>query len=854
MVVSAMHLVQCTSLPSQQNASTAVPQATNQHHTYPATRSFFDKEDRFLTGEFGRPDNLSSEGNVAAGRAMTVKRDDAIDHYYGEKVVDKYRWLEDINHISPEYATETDKDRQRNFIGTRLENQIPNNQLDDRSTTALQQVDEKAPLGEIDDWVNAQNTTTRNYLNAIPFIDKVRANIDSLYDRHHLIRKHKPKAGGEIELFRGADTDTRIIYTDSKGKQIQLWSEQQSGKVLTQGDMYVSKDGTYVALLLSSGYADSDQVKLHVLETTTGKEVITPIIVGTHIDSFHINMEWYDDDTFFYGTFLASPNPYLIDILRHDIGKKRLNDPIEVSYQYVDDKLMKDFYFHKTDKRYLIIDAYHKYSETFFIKDLKTGKLYQPHDKVQADKQRPYNEGFILAKYVHLDEKTGDLWLISGENDDQRGELIKTNLNNLNKREVVVPINTNYDSMVSAIRHQEGAGYFAINYLKDGQHRLVLTDHRGKFIKELTPHTVGQISDLDSFVADNKADANKSGDDKVDENHIYFRFQNTTTPRTVYKYSVTQDRFIDIRRRDLFPFDHDEYVSELVKYTSKDGTEVPMTIAYKKGTVLDGKNPTLLTGYGGFNVKIDTNFRIRNAPWLEHGGIIAQPHLRGGGEYGKEWHKAGQLQDKMNVFDDFEAAADYLFDKGYTSPSHLAIMGGSNGGLLVGAAMTLTPNKYRVALPQVGVLDMLRHDQFTYKGVWVKEYGSAYDSPSMYRYLKSYSPYHNVKSGVCYPSTIVMTSKRDDRVLPAHSYKFAAALQEHQSCANPTFLFADEDQGHGARSPKPLKEAMTIQTAFSLYEMGIKDVPVVERPSVETLKGEKWLAEEAEEAAKSANK
>lgn len=835
LVVSSMYLTQCTTLPSSTVSTTS---ATPNTHNYPATRSYHAKEDRFLTGEFGKGDAQGSEGRASRSHNVRIKRDDGVDNYFGEKVVDKYRWLEEFDHISPEYANETSAERARNFIGTRSESDIPNGQLDNRTTVSLQKVG--APTSsEVNEWVNAQNATTKAYLAKIPYLNTIRQNIDSLYNRHHSIRKMPVKAGGELDLFRDADTDTKMVYVDANGNKKLLWSEKESKRHLTNGDMYVSPDGTYVALLLSQGYADSDQVKLHVFKSTTGEEVITPIIVGKQADSIGLHTIWYDDDTFFY-TDIAT-NPYML--LRHDIGVKRLDDPIVVPSAHIEAGI-KSVSFIGKDKRYLLIDSYVG-ADGFFLKDLKTNKYYRLHDQKQVDKRRGYAEGFILAKYVHLNEETGDIWLVSGENDEQRGEIIKTNLNNLKKREVVVPVNPDYDMIEHAVYHDEGDGYFVIDYLKDGQHRVVLTDNKGKVLKDLTPSPVGQVTDLLSYVAGKDTGKENNDAKEGDENHISFRFQNPITPRTVYKYSVNKGEFIDVRRRDLFPFNHNEYETKLVSYKSKDGTEIPMTISYKKGTVLNGQNPTLLHAYGGFGVKVHSAFSMRNAPWLEHGGIFAQAHIRGGGEQGENAHQEGMLQNKFNVFDDLEAAADYLTEHGYTSPSHLAITGGSNGGLLVGAAMTLSPEKYRVAFPQVGVLDMLRHDQFTYLGLWDREYGSAYDSPSMYRYLKAYSPYHNVKAGVCYPSTVVMTSKRDDRVLPAHSYKFAAALQEHQSCNNPTLLHADETQGHGARAPEPLKEAMLLNVAFGLHEMGIKDVPTIKRLSVEELKGEKWLKEEA---------
>ncbi len=457
-----------------------------------------------------------------------------------------------------------------------------------------------------------------------------------------------------------------------------------------------------------------------------------------------------------------------------------------------------------------------------------------------------------MARYVHFDPKTLDVWFISEEN-NPKGEIIKSNLNNLKKREVVVTAPTDYDEILEAVWHNRGDGYFLINYSKNGTHRVVVTDSRGNPLRDLTPAEGGNIDDLYSLVASEGSHGQPVDDplivnDENNQNYVSFRFYSTTTPRTIYKYNPVRDQMIDVRRRDLHPFVTEDYESKEVMYTSKDGTQVPMVISYKKGTVLDGKNPTVLYGYGGFSGISDHAFRFDRATWLEHGGIWATAHLRGGAELGEEWHKAGKRLDKMNVFDDFEAAADYLINQGYTSPDYLAISGASNGGLLVGAAMTLNPSKYRVALPEVGVLDMLRHQDNYHTGYWVDEYGTPYDSIEMYEKLKSYSPYHNVKAGTCYPSTIVMTSKRDDRVTPSHSYKFAAELQDKQGCGRPVFLYAAEKQGHGPGTWEDRKDNYQIVTAFRLHEMGITSVPTItNRPSEDELKGAKRLEEEAKE-------
>lgn len=273
-------------------------------------------------------------------------------------------------------------------------------------------------------------------------------------------------------------------------------------------------------------------------------------------------------------------------------------------------------------------------------------------------------------------------------------------------------------------------------------------------------------------------------------------------------------------------FNPEDFVSKQVFYRSKDSTRVPMIITHKKGLELNGKNPTLLYGYGGFNISLTPGFSTSNAVWLEQGGVYAVPNIRGGGEYGKTWHDAGTKMNKQNVFDDFIAAAEYLVREGYTSPEFLAIRGGSNGGLLVGAVMTQRPDLMKVALPAVGVLDMLRYHTFTAGAGWSYDYGTSEDSPEMFEYLKGYSPLHNIRPGVSYPATLVTTADHDDRVVPAHSFKFAATLQEHQAGQNPVLIRIETKAGHGAGTPiSKIIEQSADLFAFTFYNMGYADLP-----------------------------
>jgi prolyl oligopeptidase len=312
---------------------------------------------------------------------------------------------------------------------------------------------------------------------------------------------------------------------------------------------------------------------------------------------------------------------------------------------------------------------------------------------------------------------------------------------------------------------------------------------------------------------------------KTQLEELYFSFTNYNTPNAIYKFSPKNGTY-NLYRKSAIDFNSELYTSKHVFYASKDGTKIPMLITHKKGIALDGKNPTILYGYGGFNVSLTPSFSISNAIWMEQGGVYATPNLRGGGEFGKKWHDAGTQLKKQNVFDDFIAAAEYLIKEKYTSSDYLAVRGGSNGGLLVGAVMTQRPELMKVALPAVGVLDMLRYHTFTAGAGWAYDYGTAADSKEMFDYLKGYSPVHNVKKNTKYPATLITTGDHDDRVVPAHSFKFAAELQEKQGGNAPVLIRIETNAGHGLGTPiaKTIAQYAAI-FSFTLFNMGFKELP-----------------------------
>jgi prolyl oligopeptidase len=344
----------------------------------------------------------------------------------------------------------------------------------------------------------------------------------------------------------------------------------------------------------------------------------------------------------------------------------------------------------------------------------------------------------------------------------------------------------------------------------DAISKVMQYDYQGNLIRDIELPGIGTVSGFGA---------------KKEDKELYYNFTNYVTPGNIYKYNL-ETGISELYQKSKIDFDSDAYESKQIFYTSKDGTKVPMIITHKKGLELNGKNPTILYGYGGFNVSLTPSFSTANTVWLEQGGIYAVPNLRGGGEYGKAWHDAGTQTKKQNVFDDFISAAEYLIENNYTSSEYLAIRGGSNGGLLVGATMTQRPDLMKVALPAVGVLDMLRYHTFTAGAGWAYDYGTAEDSKEMFEYLKGYSPVHNVKEGVQYPATLITTGDHDDRVVPAHSFKFAAELQSKQTGTNPTLIRIETDAGHGAGTPvsKTIEQTADI-FAFTLYNMGFEVLP-----------------------------
>ncbi|TDI74539.1 MAG: S9 family peptidase, partial [Bacteroidetes bacterium] len=447
------------------------------------------------------------------------------------------------------------------------------------------------------------------------------------------------------------------------------------------------------------------------------------------------------------------------------------------------------------DYKYLVLTASNSTSgNKLFIKDLgdPVSKFVAILDHTDTDSYVIENVGSKLYIVTNMDAPNGKIVTVDASNPTPENWV------------ALIPETEN------VLSTSTGGGYIFAEYMVDAVSKVLQYDYDGKLVREVELPGIGSANGFST---------------KKEEKEMYYSFTNYVTPERIYKYDVDNGSS-ELYRKPEIDFNPEDYESNQVFYTSKDGTEIPMIITHKKGIQMDGKNPTILYGYGGFNISLTPRFSIANAVWMEQGGIYAVPNLRGGGEYGKEWHDAGTQMKKQNVFDDFIAAAEYLIDNRYTSSDFLAIRGASNGGLLVGATMTQRPDLMKVALPAVGVLDMLRYHTFTAGAGWSYDYGTAEQSEEMFKYLIGYSPVHNVKAGTSYPATLITTADHDDRVVPAHSFKFVAELQEKQVGNNPVLIRIETDAGHGAGTPvtKTIEQYVDI-FGFTLYNMGYEVLP-----------------------------
>lgn len=689
---------------------------------------------------------LSSFGQNSIQYPQT-KKGETVDEYFGTKVNDPYRWLED-----------------------------------DRSA-------------ETAAWVKAENEVTYDYLAKIPFRNQLKERLEKLWNYEKI---GAPSVEGKYTYYsknNGLQNQSVLYRKDAAGKEEVFLDPNTFSKdgTTSLGGLDFSKDGSKVAYAISEG--GSDWRKVIIMDALSKK-----IIEDTLIDVKFSGLSWKGNEGFYYSSYEKPKGSELSaktdqhKLYFHKLGTSQKEDQVIFG---ADQKRRYVGGYVTEDDNYLVITAANStYGNELYIKDLKKANspIVTIVDNFNSSNSIIENEGGKL--------------------------FIETDLNAPNKRIVTVDVNNpkpaNWKNFIAETENvlspTTGGGYIFANYMKDAVSVVKQYDYSGKLLREIKLPGLGTAGGF--------------GGKKKDKT-LYYSFTNYITPGTIYAFEPKAGKST-VYQKPKVDFNSSEYVSNQVFYTSKDGTKVPMMITHKKGLKLDGKNPTILYGYGGFNASLTPSFSIANAVWMENGGIYAVPNLRGGGEYGKKWHDAGTKMQKQNVFDDFIAAAEYLIAKNYTSSDFLAVRGGSNGGLLVGATMTQRPELMKVALPAVGVMDMLRYHTFTAGAGWAYDYGTAQDSKEMFEYIKGYSPVHNVKKGTNYPATMVTTGDHDDRVVPAHSFKFAAELQEKQAGTNPVLIRIDVKAGHGAGKSVAanIQENVDIQ-AFTLYNMGIKSLPKV---------------------------
>jgi prolyl oligopeptidase len=671
-----------------------------------------------------------------------TKKADQVDDYFGTKVADPYRWLEDDN------------------------------------------------AEDVKAWVDAQNNVTFNYLEQIPYRRAIKNRLMELYNYP---KYSSPFKAGDYYFFYKNDglQNQSVIYIQ-KGLDGEPEVFIDPNQLSPDGTIRIhiagiSNDDKYVAIMRSE--AGSDWREIRVMEIASKKELDDRIrwvkFSGT---------SWYKDG-FFYN---------------------RYSEPLEEEKLKAQNRDMK-VYYHKLEQS--------QEQDTLIYEDpenpLRTFSTYATED--ERFLFLIISEGTSGNELYYKDLRKADMDfapIVTGfGNDtypvDNIGEqvLIYTNIDAPNYQVVRInpaaPVKKNWETVIPQKEKvlntaNTGGGYLFCSYLKDAHTQVFQHQMDGTLVREIEFPALGSAG---GFGAEKEDDI------------LFYTFSSFTYPSTIYKYNI-EEGTSQVFRKSQVKFTPEDYVTKQVFYPSKDGTQIPMFIVYRKGLELNGGNPALLYGYGGFNASMTPSFNALRVFLLENGAVYAMANLRGGGEHGEDWHKAGMLLNKQNVFDDFIAAAEYLVEEDYTSPDKLAISGASNGGLLVGVAMTQRPDLFQVALPAVGVMDMLRYHKFTIGWAWAVEYGSS-DDPQHFENLYGYSPLHNIEEGTAYPATLVTTADHDDRVVPAHSFKFIATLQGKHAGDTPVLIRIETRSGHGSSSTTKMIEELADEYAFMFYNMGV---------------------------------
>ena len=644
---------------------------------------------------------------------------------------------------------------------------------------------------ETGEWVKSQNEVSFDYLNKIPFRGAIRERLAKLWDYEKYSAPFKE--GDYTYFYKNDGLQNQYVLYRQKGEntpEVFLNPNDFSTDGTTSlAGIDFSLDGTRAAYQISEG--GSDWRKVIVLDAMSKN-----ILEDTLTDVKFSGLSWKGSEGFYYssyekpkeGSALSGKTQYH-KLFYHKLGTAQSGDQLVFGGEKTPRRYIGGFV--TEDQQFLVITAAVSTSgNELYIKSLKdkNSPIVQVVDNFEKEHQVVLAEGEWLFIYTTLNAPNGRLVKVKASN----------------------PAPENWTDVISERKEplsiSTGGGYFFASYLKDALSLVEQVDLNGKVVRTISLPGKGTASGF-------------SG--KWKDPVLYFTFTSYTQPATIYSLDGKTGKS-SIYKESKVDFNPADFESKQVFYQSKDGTKVPLIITYKKGLVLNGKNPTLLYGYGGFNISLTPGFSTSNIVWMENGGVYAVANLRGGGEYGEDWHVQGTKMRKQNVFDDFIAAAEYLIKEKYTAKEYLAISGGSNGGLLVGAAMTQRPDLFKVALPAVGVLDMLRYHQFTAGAGWAFDYGTAQDSPEMFNYLKGYSPYHNLKEGVTYPATLVTTADHDDRVVPAHSFKFAARLQKAHKGDSPVLIRIETNAGHGAGKPTAkIIDEQADKWAFTFYNMNV---------------------------------
>lgn len=655
---------------------------------------------------------------------------------------------------------------------------------------------------ETGEWVKAQNAVTYGYLDKIAFRAPLKKRIEQLVDYEKISAPFKE---GAYEYFYRNDglQNHSVVYRNKIGdtnatEEVFLNPNDFSTDATTAlRGIFFTKDGTHSAHMITEG--GSDWRKIIIMDVASKK-----VLEDTLVDVKFSGISWKGNEGFYYSSYdnpeksagseLSAKTQYH-KLFYHQLGTTQKEDVLVFGGEKQPNRYIGGYV--TEDQKYLIVSAAQNTSgNRLYIQDLRSA-----------------TEAFILVQEDYLKtcnyvENKGEQFYLYTNIDAPNYRLVTTNINlpsPLNWKDVIPETDQVLDV-------RTGGGKLFASYLVDAKTAIKQYDLAGNLERAIDLPGIGTAYGFGA---------------KKEDKDLYYTFTSFTNPSTIYKYDIASGQS-NLYRASKVQFNPADYETKQVFYTSKDGTKVPMFIVHKKGLELNGKNPTYLYAYGGFNISLRPSFSASRIVWLENGGIYAQPNIRGGGEYGEKWHLAGTKMQKQNVFDDFIAAGEYLINEGYTSSDYLAIAGGSNGGLLVGATMTQRPKLAKVAFPAVGVLDMLRYHTFTAGAGWAADYGTSEESPEMFNYLKKYSPLHALQANTDYPATMVTTADHDDRVVPAHSFKYAARLQECHSGNNPVMIRVQTNAGHGSVSMSQRIALIADQYAFAWDNMGV--TPKLEMP------------------------